>query len=143
MNGMLRVVAVIASLAFTSAAFAAGSVDISVSSGQTIQIELWGTTDGNVELINTDTNQVVAAGTMMTYSGGYYSNQYWGYGSAYVAGVSFTIGSYSYITGLPSGNYRLTVSSPGCSGWGSGSGSYYYISDWSSWDSMDYSIYVN
>jgi hypothetical protein len=139
---MLRVFAVLASFAFTSALFAAGSVDFSVSSGETIQIELWGTSDSNVQLIDTDTGQVVASGGMMTYSGGNYTNQYWGYGEAYLPGVSFTIGTYSYITGLPTGNYRLSVSTPGCTGWGSGSGMYYYISDWSSWDVMDYTIYI-
>lgn len=139
---MLRVFAVLASFAFTSALFAAGSVDFSVSSGETIQIELWGTSDSNVQLIDTDTGQVVASGGMLTYSGGNYTNQYWGYGDAYLPGVSFTIGTYSYITGLPTGNYRLSVSTPGCTGWGSGSGPYYYISDWSSWDTMDYTIYI-
>ena len=138
---MIRALVALASFALTSALFGAASVNLTLSPGETVQIELWGTTDGQVSLVDTATNQVVADGGMLAYSPGFYSNGYWGYGNSYVSGVSFTIGSTSYITGLPAGNYRLEVSSSGCTGWSSGSNPY-YLTDWSSWDTMDYTVTV-
>jgi hypothetical protein len=102
-----------------------------------------GTHDGHVRLIDTATNQLIVDGTLLTHAGGFYGNSYWTTtGNSYVSGVFFSMGSISYITGLPAGNYRLETSTPGLTGYGSGNSPYYEIHDWSSWDAMDYYITV-
>lgn len=117
MKTMIRKLAVLVSCALSSALFA-GSIDLS-SSATTIDIGVSGPSDVQIQLLNTDTNQLVADMTMYTGSASIYNG-----GNTYVSGVSLTFGSGSVsITGVASGNYRIITILPMPWNWSSYSSS--------------------
>jgi hypothetical protein len=120
MKTMIRRLVAVASLALSSALFA-GSIDFSTSSS-TIDITVWGVdpftpapTDCQIELLNTDTNQVVADMVIYTGSASIYNG-----GNTYVSGVGLTMATAgASITGVASGNYRIITYVPMPWNWGS------------------------
>jgi hypothetical protein len=116
MKKMIRALVALASFALGSALFA-GSQDITLGTGGTIVVTIGGTQDADITIHDLNTNQTVADISALTLGFGWPNNPYsttYSYGGGtYVPGSALTdVGhSYALITGLPAGNYRITVSS--------------------------------
>lgn len=142
MKNALRILAVFASLVVTSAVFGMASVTFSLTAGQTIQIDLQGTTDSSIRVIDTNTNQVVADASLLTAYPGSYSSNYYGYSYSTIPGVTFDVAGTSVIAGLPAGNYKLEVESAGCTGSSASYGYFFILQDWSYAETMDYTVSI-
>ncbi|HVW20736.1 MAG TPA: hypothetical protein VHC86_05930 [Opitutaceae bacterium] len=133
MKTSLRLLALASCIGLASSAAFAGTANFYVDSGQTLQIDVSGAVDSNVTLVDTDTSQT-AATIFLLCGGGGWSTTYTGSAST-ETGVSASVGSTTYITGLPAGNYSLTTAEDGCSTDYANSSE---IVDWSS----DYTIEI-
>jgi len=144
MKTILRALALFAILGRASAVFA-GTVDFTVTSGQDVYLDLAGDTDGDVTLVNTDTDTTEASFSLLSDDGGVYTDQYTGYGSG-GSGVSLSLSGYSTISGLPAGDYELTTSSEGYYSFDEGmDGDSGYISDYEDYNNegqMNYTINI-
>lgn len=110
----------------------AGTIDLTVTSGKTVGFSLSTSTgyDGEIQIVNAATNQVVATGYLFAQGGSHTA-----YMSAHIAGVSFGSGSgYHAVYGLPAGTYRITTSAYGATNvWSWSSGTYGEIYDTVNW----------
>jgi hypothetical protein len=144
MKTILRALALFAILGRASAVFA-GTVDFTVTSGQDLYLDLEGNADGDVTLVNTDTDTTEASFSLLNDADGAYTDQYTGYGSG-GSGVSLSLSGYSTISGLPAGDYELTTSSDGYYSFDENmDGDSGYISDYQDFDyggQMNYTINI-
>lgn len=119
MNKKIRAIMALASFALCSALFGI-SADLYVDTGRPMDITVNGDRDADITVVNLDTNQTVATISALTSGGGY--SYYYNYYGSTVSGITLTNNGnlYATLTGLPTGNYRVTATS-----WG--------LQDFSSW----------
>jgi hypothetical protein len=143
MKTMIRSL-VLSGLFTLSSALFAGSINLS-SSGSVIEVHVWGTTayDSRVNLIDANTNQVVA--DMIIYSAD--TNNWLNSGDSQISGLTISFGSNAAFEGVPQGDYRIETVQSMPWNWdtgGSGSYGYGHIIDFEynyPNDQMDYSFY--
>ena len=110
MKRILRALAIVAAFGLASSLFAA-SGSVTVGSGETLYVSLSGSTDGELILINSNNQQIVAS-LIYLFGGDVMVNEL-------ATGVTFT-GNYgsSSLSGLPAGDYELVCRPPGSQeGW--------------------------
>lgn len=147
MTKLFRTLAVLASCALASTLFADLSNSIgTVGSGQTLEIAFETYSDGSLEIIDENTNQVVAS-VQILYNGWWfpYTPFYGSYGHSSVSGVNVEVsyGGVATITGLPEGNYRLQTHTYVASYNQYTSGNYTYEEIPESWGYNYLSTYTN
>lgn len=100
-------------LGCSSALFGASAL---VTSGDTMQIAVDGSSDCQIRVYNADTNEQVADFTIYTGSASAYNG-----GWSYVSGVTASVdATHGYLSGL-NGNYRVETEEPSMWNWGSSS----------------------
>jgi len=147
MNTIVRATLALVSFALGSALYAS-SVDVYVDIGQSINLSIGGTNDGNITIVNLDTNQTVATVTALTQHGNY-GYTYYFYGDTYVSGATVSNAGYANdvsvgsVNGLPAGNYRIIATGWQMSDFGATSwGNYAEMTLYSTYDWMDFYISI-